>query len=100
LQVDSGNVEVASHSRTHPNVPYADPPGEIGGSMNDILGSLTLPPPFSGGGREYVYTWIAPYGDYDSTVDSLLGVFGYLDARLYSNLDTTAPREYVYGDST
>ena len=41
-----------------------------------------------------------PYGDYDSLVDTLLGVYGYLDARLYANLDTTSPREYVYGDST
>ena len=51
-------------------------------------------------GNKYVYTWIAPYGDYDSAVDTLMGVYGYLDARLYANLDTTSPREYVYGDST
>jgi hypothetical protein len=51
-------------------------------------------------GKKYVYTWIAPYGNYDSTVDSLLGVANYLTARLYSNQDTTSPRTYIYGDST
>ena len=100
LQVDSGNVEVASHSRTHPNVPYQDAAGEVVGSKSDILSSVYLAPPFRAGRGEYVYTWIAPYGDYDSTVDSLLGTSGYLDARLYANLDTTGPRAYVYGDST
>jgi peptidoglycan/xylan/chitin deacetylase (PgdA/CDA1 family) len=99
-QVDSGDVEVASHSRTHPNTPYEDPSGEVAGSRSDILNSVTLAPPFRSGSNEYVYTWIAPYGDYDSTVDSLLGTSGYLDARLYANLDTTSPRIYVYGDST
>lgn len=98
-QVNAGYIEVASHSRTHPATPYADASGEVGGSMNDILNAVTLSPPFKSGSREYVYTWIAPYGDYDATVDSLMGVYGYLDARLYANLDTTSPREYVYGDS-
>jgi peptidoglycan/xylan/chitin deacetylase (PgdA/CDA1 family) len=100
MQVNSGKVEVASHSRTHPNTPYKDPSGEVAGSRSDILNSVTLAPPFRSGNSEYVYTWIAPYGDYDSTVDSLLGTSGYLDARLYANLDTTSPRIYVYGDST
>ncbi len=98
-EVDSGYIEVASHSRTHPATPYADPQGEIGGSADDILNSVTLPPPFRSGQREYVYTWIAPYGNYDNMVDSLLGAYSYLDARLYANLDTTSPREYVYGAS-
>ncbi len=98
-EADSGYIEVASHSQTHPQTPYDHPDNEIGGSVSDILNSITLPPPFNVGGREYVYTWIAPYGDYDTTVDSLLGTYGYLDARLYANLSTAAPREYVYGDS-
>jgi Secretion system C-terminal sorting domain/Polysaccharide deacetylase len=99
-QVDAGYVEVASHSRTHPPTPYSDAVGEVIGSALDIIAKLTLPPPFSMNGKEYVYTWSAPYGNYDSTVDSLVGVAGYLDARLYANLDTTSPREYIYGDST
>ena len=99
-QVDAGYVEVAAHSRTHPHTPYSDPVGEVVGSCYDIVTMLTLPPPLSMNGKEYVYTWLAPYGDFDSTVDSLLGVAGYLDARLYANLPTTDPREYIYGDST
>ena len=99
-QLDSGDVEVASHSRTHPPTPYANPVGEIVGSAEEIKSSLSLPPLFAMGNTKYVYTWIAPYGDYDATVDSLTGVAGYIAERLYANLDTAAPREYVYGDST
>lgn len=88
-ELDSGYVEAASHSRTHPKIPYSDPVGEIEGSSQDILGSLKLPPLFSLNGRGYVYTWISPYGGYDSITDSLVGVSGYL-----------IPRIYVYGDST
>ncbi len=99
-ELDSGYVEAASHSRTHSATPYADPVGEIEGSKQEILSHVILPAPYNINGTGLVYTWIAPYGDYDSTVDSLLGVYGYIDARLYANLDTTAPREYIYGDST
>ncbi|MFZ1082004.1 MAG: T9SS type A sorting domain-containing protein [Candidatus Kryptoniota bacterium] len=99
-EVDSGYVEAASHSRTHSFTPYADPVGEVQGSALDIKQHLALPPLFSSNGNEYVYTWIAPYGDYDLTIDYLLGTSGYLAARLYSNLDTTSPRIYIYGDST
>lgn len=88
-ELDSGYVEAASHSRTHPKIPYSDPVGEIEGSSQDILDSLKLPPLFSLNGRGYVYTWISPYGGYDSITDSLVGVSGYL-----------IPRIYVYGDST
>ncbi|HTY12077.1 MAG TPA: T9SS type A sorting domain-containing protein [Bacteroidota bacterium] len=98
-QLDSGFVEAASHSRTHPATPYSDPVGEVVGSSQDIKNALQLPPLFALKTTPYVYTWIAPYGDYDSTVDSLSGVAGYLAERLYANLDTTNPREYVYGDS-
>ena len=99
-QLDSGFVEVASHSRTHPPTPYADPIGEVMGSSEDIKNGLSLPPLFTMGGTKYVYTWIAPYGDFDATVDSLTGVAGYIAERLYANMDTTGPREYYYGDST
>ncbi|MGA9405862.1 MAG: T9SS type A sorting domain-containing protein [Bacteroidota bacterium] len=107
-ELDSGFVEVASHSRNHIPTPYDTTidrvqytsVSEIGGSAQDIKTALNFPPLFSLNGTKYVYTWIAPYGDYDSVVDTLMGVYGYLDARLYDNLDTTSPREYVYGDST
>jgi Secretion system C-terminal sorting domain/Polysaccharide deacetylase len=99
-EADSGYVEVASHSRTHPETPYADPVGEVNGSYDDIVKTLTLPWPFNINGKNYVYCWIAPYGDYDSTVDSLMQISGYLAPRIYANLDTANPREYIYGDST
>ncbi len=99
-EVDSGYVEAASHSRTHPYTPYADAVSEVQGSELDIKQNLVLPPLFSNNGTGYVYTWIAPYGDYDPTIDYLLGASGYLAARIYTNLDTTSPRIYIYGDST
>ena len=107
-ELDSGFVEVASHSRNHIATPYDttiyrvqySSVSEIGGSAQDIKSELNFPSLFSLNGNKYIYTWIAPYGDYDPAVDTLLGVYGYLDARLYANLDTTSPREYVYGDST
>ncbi len=99
-ELDSGYVEAASHSRTHSHTPYSDPVGEVIGSAEDITSHIWMPGYFNVNRRQYVYTWIAPYGDYDSTVDSLLGTSSYLTARLYTNLDTTSPRIYIYGDST
>jgi hypothetical protein len=106
-EADSGFIEVASHSRNHLPTPYdstsfrgfTSAVGEVIGSSQDIKANLTLPPLFSMGGIKYVYTWIAPYGDYDAVVDSLTGAAGYLAVRLYANLPGSGPREYVYGDS-
>lgn len=83
-ELDSGYVEVASHSRSHSGTPYADPVSEVEGSAEDIVSHLRLPASFSSEGLQYVYVWIAPYGAYDATVDSLLGIGGYLVPRLYS----------------
>ncbi len=85
-EVDSGYVEVASHSRTHVDVPYADAQGEVEGSADDIVNHLHLPALFASGGRQYVYVWLAPYGAYDDTVDSLVGDRAYLVPRLYNHL--------------
>ncbi|MFZ0456340.1 MAG: polysaccharide deacetylase family protein, partial [Ignavibacteriaceae bacterium] len=99
-QLDEGRFEVASHSRSHSHTPYNDPVREIAGSVSDITNNLNLPELFNANGKEYVYVWIAPYGDYDAATDSLLGTTGYLVARLYKNLPLADPREYVYGDSS
>ena len=80
-QLDEGYVEVASHSRTHPNVPYGDYDSEIGGSKNDIIGNLTLPTIYRKGEHEYVWAWIEPYGASDTKVRQKLGQFKYLIAR-------------------
>ncbi|HUI10106.1 MAG TPA: T9SS type A sorting domain-containing protein [Bacteroidota bacterium] len=82
-QADLGFVEIAAHSRTHTHVPYAQPDSEVLGCENDIK-ALVLPPLFSRHGVGFVYVWLAPYGDYDASTDSLLGVGHYLVPRLYS----------------
>jgi PKD repeat protein len=81
--LDQGYTEVASHSRTHPHIPYEDYDSEIGGSKDDIIGNLTLPPIFSFNGSEYVYAWVEPYGEpeeeaADKEVRQKLGYYGYL----------------------
>jgi len=82
-QADLGFVEVVAHSRTHPYVPYAQPDSEVLGCAADIK-KLSLPPLFSVHGVGYVYVWLAPYGEYDASTDSLLGVGHYLVPRLYT----------------
>ena len=82
-QLDMGFVEVAAHSRTHSHTPYAQPDSEVLGCERDIK-LLALPPLFSVNNAGCVYVWLAPYGDYDSSTDSLLGVGHYLVPRLYT----------------
>lgn len=82
-QLDSGYFEVVSHSQTHPHTPYAAADSEVAGSYEDIVQHLVLPAQFRNGEKEYVYVWIAPYGDYDATVDSLVSATGYLVSRMY-----------------
>jgi len=98
-QLDSGYVEAASHSRTHGFVPYSDYTGEVVGSHDDILANLTLPELFRSGSQGYVYTWIAPHGNDDDSIEQLVGVAGYLAPRLYEGRPTDDPREYIFGDS-
>ncbi|HTO93693.1 MAG TPA: T9SS type A sorting domain-containing protein, partial [Bacteroidota bacterium] len=40
------------------------------------------------GERGCVYVWLAPYGDYDASTDSLLGAGHFLVARLYTYLQS------------
>ena len=98
-QLDKGYVEIASHSRTHPFTPYSDAHSEVCGSAKDIVENLKLPKYYNVNNKQYVYVWIAPSGDYDHTVDSLLTVSDYLVPRLYLNLPADTPRTYTYGDS-
>ena len=82
-QLDSGYVEAVSHSRTHPYVPYIDLEGEVLGSMEDLIENLDLPDYNSYGIREYIYAWVAPYGEYDDSIDSMVSVAKYLVTRMY-----------------
>jgi Secretion system C-terminal sorting domain len=91
-QLDSGFIEAASHSRSHPDTPYTDYWGEIISSYDDILSHLSLPALFSlGSEKQYVYTWIAPYGSFNNTIDSLLQFRSYLVSRIYSIGNATIP---------
>ena len=83
IQLDSGYVEAVAHSRTHPYVPYNDVEGEVAGSKEDIIGNLELPAHSRYGENEYVYAWIAPYGEYDEEIDSMVSASKYLITRLY-----------------
>jgi PKD repeat protein len=81
--LNQGYAEAASHSRSHPpTVPYSDYDSEIDGSKQDILTNLALPPHFSYGSTEYVYTWIEPYGKSDSILRKKLGECKYLVDRM------------------
>lgn len=62
--VDGGYMEVASHSRTHPNIntdQNIDFEYQITGSKNDIINNLNLPDLYKKGSKEYVYTFSEPY---------------------------------------
>ena len=82
-QLDSGFVEAVAHSRTHPYIPYSDPEGEVLGSKEDIIDNLILPEYNRYGEREYVYAWVAPYGEYNEEIDSLVSEGNYLVTRMY-----------------
>jgi hypothetical protein len=85
-EVNEGFVECASHSRTHPSIPYGDYDSEIGGSKADILNNLTLPEIYDGS----VWAWIEPGGESDQTVRQKLYAYDYLIAR------RTDPADYDY----
>jgi len=82
-QLDSGYVEVVSHSRTHPYIPYDDIEGEVLGSKQDLIDNLDLPQYNRYGDNEYIYAWVAPYGEYDDDIDSLVSIGKYLVTRMY-----------------
>ena len=82
-QLDDGLIEVVSHSRTHPNVPYADLEGEVLGSKQDIINNLNLLNLNRSGSKEYVYAWVAPYGEYSEAIDTMTSNAKYLVSRLF-----------------
>jgi hypothetical protein len=83
-ELDSGYVEVCSHSRTHSYGPYENPGSEIAGSKQDIFDNLDLPASFKSGEKEYMYTWIAPANYYDEIVNTMVGDNKYLVNRRYN----------------
>lgn len=55
-------------------MPYGDIEGEVMGSKQDIIDNLELPIHSRYGENEYVYAWVAPYGEYDDEIDSMISV--------------------------
>ena len=86
-QLDSGYVEAISHSRTHPYTPYDDLEGEVSGSKQDLIDNLDLPAHNSFGNYEYIYAWVAPYGEYNDAIDSMVSVSKYFVTRMYYGND-------------
>ena len=82
-QIDSGFIEPISHSRTHPYVPYVDLEGEVLGSKQDLIENLNLPEYNRYLNHEYIYAWVAPYGEYDNNIDTMVSVGKYLVSRMY-----------------
>jgi hypothetical protein len=84
-QLNDGYIEVASHSRTHPHLPYSDYDSEIEGSKNDIISNLNLPSLYRKSDKQYVWAWIEPYGEVDANVRQKLGQYKYLIDRTTGN---------------
>ena len=82
-QLDLGLIEVVSHSRTHPYVPYYNIESEVVGSKLDIIENLNLLNHNRSGSNEYVYAWIAPYGEYSPQIDTMTSNANYLISRLF-----------------
>lgn len=82
-QLDSGLIEAASHSLTHPftNVDYYYK--EVTHSKIKIIDMLDLPVEFKAGDKEFVYTWIAPYGDITASANNWISESNYIVSRLY-----------------
>jgi len=77
-KIDKGYIEVDSHSRTHPRLPYNDYDSEIRGSKEDIIENLDLPTLYKKGLQEYVWGWIAPYSYSNASIRSELGKCKYI----------------------
>ena len=105
-EIDLGLVEPVSHSRTHPYIPYIDVESEVLGSKQDIFDNLDLVGHNSSGENEYIYAWVAPYGNYDSSIDTMTSVGKYLISRMFnwddndfSEWDDTLNKFYPIGAS-
>jgi hypothetical protein len=81
-QLNLGYVEVAAHSRNHLHIPYNNTNYEIHGPKEDIINYLNLPSQFRKGEKEYIYVWVAPFGEYDDSLDYYVSSNHYLTSRL------------------
>ncbi len=79
-QLDSGFVEVVSHSRNHLHVPY-NYQSEVVGSKEDIVRNLNLPSLSSRNNKEYIYAYVHPFGECNDEIDYTAGNANYLVTR-------------------
>ena len=82
-QLDLGFVEPVAHSRTHPHTPYENIESEVLGCKQDLIQNLNMPKFNKYGSNEYIYAWIAPYGDYSDEIDTAVSDAKYLISRLF-----------------
>ena len=83
--LNGGYIEPASHSRTHPHFIFDEVnyESEIGGSKEDLINYLEFPSLFTHKNKKYVYTWIAPYGQWNSLTEKSLAESNFLVNRCY-----------------
>ncbi len=77
-ELDLGFVEIDSHSKTHKHPPYEDIYLQVVGSKNDLINNLNLPSLYKNGNKEYIYSYIYPFGGWGTPIDSVTGRNGYL----------------------
>ena len=82
-QLDLGFVEPVAHSRTHPHTPYENIESEVLGCKQDLIQNLNMPIYNRYGSNEYIYAWIAPYGEYSDEIDTAVSDAKYLISRLF-----------------
>ena len=82
-QLDLGFVEPVAHSRTHPHTPYENIESEVLGCKQDLIQNLNMPIYNRYGSNEYIYAWIAPYGEYSVEIDTAVSDAKYLISRLF-----------------
>ena len=83
--LDQGYCEVASHSKSHPQIPYGDPDYEINRSKNDIIDNLELPSFYKKGTKEYVPAYLEPYSKIGHSERQKLADCKYLIDRFHGS---------------
>jgi hypothetical protein len=90
-ELDAGDMEVASHTRTHAGWPYTDLVNQITGSRADLIEHLSMPAQYRRGETEYVYSFLVPFGETSAEIETTVTHSGYLNTRvvMYQNGEYT-----------
>lgn len=81
-EIDAGDAEAASHTRSHPRWPYADVANQVAGSRQDLLDHLVMPQQYRRGETEYLYSFIVPFGETSAEIETVATHAGYLGVRV------------------